>query len=265
MARDGEFVSYPPYDAPIGSGQAVIITARQKTTLTFGDQPESEAVASSPSVSAAVHARAEAFKTPVFVIEGKLVQAGSGIPMNDVTLLVTNLRLGESVATTSGMTSDGGQFAATFFSLDERGYEEDDRYEIRVVDSANPTNRSVECVVTHADFMNGRLSFGEISLASAAPHNALLQNYPNPFNPETWIPFYLSRAGEVTVEIYDIAGNRVRTLSIGARSEGMHANETAGYWNGTNNYGERVASGVYIYRLVTTNEVSHARRMVILK
>ncbi len=94
---------------------------------------------------------------------------------------------------------------------------------------------------------------------------ALLANYPNPFNPETWIPYQLSRAADVTVTIYASDGNVVRTLAIGHQDAGMYKNRSrAAYWNGKNELGESVASGLYFYTL-SAGEFSATRNMLILK
>ena len=93
----------------------------------------------------------------------------------------------------------------------------------------------------------------------------LLANYPNPFNPETWIPFELANDAGVKVQIYDVSGRLVRTLDIGHRSAGHYIDRSAAaYWDGYSSSGERVASGMYLYRL-TAGDFSAMRRMAILK
>ncbi|MAF11665.1 hypothetical protein CMK11_14555 [Candidatus Poribacteria bacterium] len=105
-----------------------------------------------------------------------------------------------------------------------------------------------------------------VSLAWAAPqHTRLLSNYPNPFNPETWIPFELSAASAATVRVYDFAGQVVRRIDLGYREAGYYtARAEAAYWDGRNDLGERVASGVYFYELRAGAERS-LRRMVVNK
>ncbi|MEO2005940.1 MAG: FlgD immunoglobulin-like domain containing protein, partial [Candidatus Poribacteria bacterium] len=94
---------------------------------------------------------------------------------------------------------------------------------------------------------------------------ALLPNYPNPFNPETWIPFDLSEDADVTVRIYDVQGRQVRGLTLGRLAVGMYqSRERAAYWDGRNDIGEAVASGVYVYELRADGAVQR-RRMVIRK
>ena len=103
-------------------------------------------------------------------------------------------------------------------------------------------------------------------LASLIPEEtALLANYPNPFNPETWIPYQLTESAEVTLTIYDINGQSVRRLAVGHQAAGMYRNRArALYWDGRNQLGESVASGLYFYAL-TAGEFTATRRMLILK
>ena len=103
-------------------------------------------------------------------------------------------------------------------------------------------------------------------LASLIPEEtALLANYPNPFNPETWIPYQLAESAEVTLTIYDMNGKIVRRLAIGHQTAGMYQSRSrAAYWDGRNQVGELIASGLYFYTL-TTDEFSATRRMMIVK
>ena len=88
-------------------------------------------------------------------------------------------------------------------------------------------------------------------LASLIPEEtALLANYPNPFNPETWIPYHLSEPADVTLAIYDMNGQLVRRLAVGYQAAGMYqSRSSAVYWDGRNQLGESVASGLYFYTL----------------
>jgi hypothetical protein len=93
----------------------------------------------------------------------------------------------------------------------------------------------------------------------------LAQNYPNPFNPETWIPFELAAVADVTIEIYDAKGQRIRTLTLGQRPAGSYlTRERAAYWDGRNARGEPVASGVYFYTF-TAGAFTETRRLMVLK
>jgi hypothetical protein len=90
--------------------------------------------------------------------------------------------------------------------------------------------------------------------------DALVQNYPNPFNPTTTIRFSLADREHVVLAIYDVRGSRVRTLIDEPRTAGEYHVE----WNGENDSGVRVSSGVYFYRLVAGN-FQATKKMVLLK
>ena len=88
----------------------------------------------------------------------------------------------------------------------------------------------------------------------------LAQNYPNPFNPETTIRFALPQSGKVSLKIYNIAGQLVKTLVDGSLSAGAHQVR----WDATSNSGQRVASGVYLYAL-QHGERRQTRKMMLIR
>ena len=109
-------------------------------------------------------------------------------------------------------------------------------------------------------------------LVSLTPKETeLLSNYPNPFNPETWIPYRLAEDAFVTLTIYDQTGHLVRTLNVGHQIAAVYESESkAIYWDGRNDLGEQVASGVYFYTMTVRSETraadfSATRKMLILK
>ena len=102
-------------------------------------------------------------------------------------------------------------------------------------------------------------------LSEVPAETALLLNYPNPFNPETWIPYHLAEPADVTLSIYAADGKLVRTLALGYQSAGVYESKSrAAYWDGRNAFGERVASGLYLYTF-TAGEFTATGRMLILK
>lgn len=111
---------------------------------------------------------------------------------------------------------------------------------------------------------------GASALAPAAPNavpreTRVHQNFRNPFNPDTWIPFELSEDARVKIEIHDVTGRLVRTLDLGHRPAGYYLEKSkAAYWDGRNEAGESVASGIYFYQF-TAGDFSAMKRMVILK
>jgi hypothetical protein len=88
----------------------------------------------------------------------------------------------------------------------------------------------------------------------------LHNNYPNPFNPETTISFSINTPGRVEIDIYNIRGEKVRTL---VREDYPTGNHTV-VWNGTDNQNRTVASGVYMYRMSTEN-YSTTKKMILMK
>jgi len=88
----------------------------------------------------------------------------------------------------------------------------------------------------------------------------LKQNYPNPFNPETHIYFEIPQMHDVKLEIYNILGQKVRSLINGAYNPGRHTVT----WNGRNDSGMIVPSGVYIYRL-HAGSFMVSKKMLMLK
>ena len=94
---------------------------------------------------------------------------------------------------------------------------------------------------------------------------ALLPNYPNPFNPETWIPYHLATDAAVVLTIHDVRGVLVRELTLGHQSAGIYESRArAAYWDGRNQQGEPVASGIYFYTL-TAGDFTATRKLLIVK
>lgn len=95
--------------------------------------------------------------------------------------------------------------------------------------------------------------------AEAAPNTFVLQqNFPNPFNPSTTIPYSLAERGKAQLSIYNILGERIRTFDLGTQEAGSYQVT----WDGTNQEGKEVASGVYVYKLQVGQGV-RARKMVL--
>ena len=114
-------------------------------------------------------------------------------------------------------------------------------------------------------FQKGIANLQRLLTALAPEETELLPNYPNPFNPETWIPYQLAGPAEVTLCIYAINGELVRTLALGHQAAGIYQTRTrAAYWDGKNAFGEPVASGIYFYTL-TAGDFNATRKMLIMK
>lgn len=93
----------------------------------------------------------------------------------------------------------------------------------------------------------------------------LLASFPNPANPDTWIPYQLANDADVTIKIYDVSGKLVRTLELGCKPAGSYIDkDRAAYWDGKNEAGEKVASGIYFYN-IQAGEFTATRKTLIVK
>ncbi len=100
------------------------------------------------------------------------------------------------------------------------------------------------------------ISSDDVELAG----NALLNNYPNPFNPETTIAFNVKDAGDVTIDIYNIKGQKVKQLVNDNYSTGIHTV----VWNGQDDNNNKVSSGVYFYKM-RSGKYSKTKKMILMK
>ena len=101
--------------------------------------------------------------------------------------------------------------------------------------------------------------FGNDTSGQAPKRYVLHQNNPNPFNPETRIAFGIPQPGHVTLKIFNIRGQLVKTLL----DETLSADYHEILWDGTNHHGEQVASGIYFYRLVT-DKFTESKKMLLI-
>jgi hypothetical protein len=120
---------------------------------------------------------------------------------------------------------------------------------VEKIDLRNVNNRKEEL-----DGINGRTPF----IPSVS---ALHQNHPNPFNPATTITYDVAVGGNVTIEIFDVSGHRVRTLVNAHRNAGRFE----ATWDGKDDFGSSVHSGVYFYRMKASGFASSAKKMILLK
>ena len=181
------------------------------------------------------------------------------------TLVAENLRT-RTIATES-ITSDVRRSSAVWADLNRKSViEAGDKLEIALYDqSGRVVSGPFQRTVSTLDIRNAFLSI-ELTVGDVQPQETILaQNFPNPFNPETWIPYQLNKATEVSVQIFDVSGRLVRRLDLGWQPVGTYMTpSSAAYWDGRNAVGERVASGIYFYTL-QTSDFAATRRMVILK
>jgi len=199
------------------------------------------------------------YQTWAFVVSGYL----EGIQQfNDYLVTVRNLRTN----TVMEAQVRDNYFAAATADLNYRSVvEPGDTLELTVTDTkGNIASEKFNFTVNPVNLANAILNV-RLNDIGRPKQSLLLQNYPNPFNPETWIPYQLEKSADVTLQIYDTAGEIVRTLYLGFKPQGFYMTRaTAAYWDGRNNMGEQIASGVYFYSLQTP-DFSATRKMLILK
>ena len=259
---------------PIEGGKGYIVNVPQTRNFAFAGAPwtntplirgdrgvtDEEATAASPAITPLIRGdRGVVQEAWAFVVSGHL----KGKPAYDgYTINVRNLRTGSLITA----SVQGDYFSAATADLTRKSVVQvGDIVEVRVIGpDGNFESQTYSFEVTPAHLANAVLAVN-LDGVGTPQQNLLLQNYPNPFNPETWIPYQLSEDSPVSVSIYDTTGRLVRTLSLGFQSAGFYNSRSrAAYWDGRNELGERVASGIYFYQL-ETNTLLFSRKMVILK
>ncbi len=257
------FVGWTP-DAPndgfsIEGGKGYIVNVPEAREFAFAGAPwtdETGAPASPPAISVEVSQKQNVW---AFVVSGHL----NGSPAYDgYRVIVRNLRTKSTISA----SVEVDYFAAATADLSRRSVVKvGDVIELHVIGpDGNVESHSTRFSVTPEHLANAVLSVGLDGIGKPE-QDLLLQNYPNPFNPETWIPYQLSGDSPVSVSIYDTTGALVRTLSLGIQSAGFYNSRgRAAYWDGRNDSGEHVSSGLYFYQLRTPT-FHQTRRLVILK
>ena len=244
----GKFIGFtansPGDGFPIEGGKGYIINVTESKRVKFigwawQNPPAAPTPAQTPNVWAFVlHAR----------LEG----------VEDVTLTIHNPKVAKPIA--------ANRFHAVWADTNRQPVVSDgDMLTIEVRDARGELIRILKHQINARDL---RRAFTEFRLTPAdlkPSQTALLANYPNPFNPETWIPYRLANDTDVQILIYDIKGALVRQLELGHQRTGYYTNRSrAAHWDGRNEFGERVSTGIYFYQL-RADEVSPLRKMLVLK
>lgn len=179
---------------------------------------------------------------------------------------VTNLRTGASASDMVGISGDG-RFTTAWADLSRRSVVEvGDRVEIIIRDTTGQIVSGPAIHQVTADDLGRALATMTMELGNIIPEKSVLaQNYPNPFNPDTWIPYQLAEEADVIIRIYSASGRLVRALDLNHRNAGTYMSKhRAAYWDGRDDNGESVASGVYVYS-IQAGAFTAVRKMVILK
>ena len=251
---DGQFIGFTANSTgngfPIDGGRGYIVNVTVPKVVSFTGstwQNTTPTAAAAPTL-------ASVRNTWAFVLRAQI----EGI--SGVTLTVYNghTRVAEADA------SNG--FHATWADMNRQAVVSvGDTLTIEVRDTTSELIRTLQHKISVADVHQ---AFTELQLTPAdliPKRTVLLANYPNPFNPETWLPYQLANDTAVVIRIYSSTGQLVRHLDLGFQHAGYYIGKSrAAYWDGRNDLGERLASGVYFYQL-STPESSATRKMVIMK
>jgi hypothetical protein len=146
-----------------------------------------------------------------------------------------------------------------FVSIGEYNLPNDVPVTVRIQDNGGNTNPNPH-IVLHADAVRFNLVQESNSVPDIPDEFKVFQNYPNPFNTTTHIPYSLSEQADIRLIIYDITGRKIKDWNIQSQKPGWHEI----VWDGTNHLQQKVASGIYIYK-VHAGDLFEAKKMVLLK
>ncbi len=282
-------------DIAITGGGAFLLTAQRAATVNIsgdGWYNGSETAAAPLMAQTGIQVTDT---TPMLALRGSIVDEDMNFNRMGFRVIVKNLSTGKAVAAITkdgpaSRTTQGGSMVAlnpdpigrvgyqvTIVDVEtERAAKIGDTLEISVR-SPSPLIgvQPLQYTVTAEDVKRGWIQLPGLVAYEIPAETELLHNYPNPFNPETWIPYRLAEDAFVTLTIYDLSGHVVRTLDVGHRIAAVYESRSnAIYWDGRNEFGETVASGVYFYHLSTgrsglsvphRSDYSATRKMLIIK
>ena len=245
LTSSGEFklVGRPgdPGDVEITGGQSFILTAGQAATVSVSGVGWTNVSGTAAAPSVAVEGIVVDDVTPILALRGSIADEGRGLNNTNFRIIVKNRSTGKTVTTvTKGENrshSDkwGSDVALNPNLIGKIGYQltdvdlETERaamvgdiLEISA-QSADPSTivEPLQYTVTAEDVRQSWIQLPALVAYEIPAETALLHNYPNPFNPETWIPYQLAHAADVTLTIYDIQGVLVRQLDLGISRRGI--------------------------------------------
>jgi hypothetical protein len=292
-----KFISYLPTfpkDSPanvvVQPGEGYIVVMKTEKKVEFEEKLSDDETAAPLLMPLSLSSNGQS--TSIFVVTGNVRQEETGrllrrpfaslwasahcndIALNKVAVRIRNLRTGQTVRDVTGTLAGYGNYVATFVASEEEFMTRSgDKLEITAQDANHRLTIEPVIHTLTPDEISDCALIMPLHL-SLPKQSALLQNYPNPFNPETWIPYQLARDANVNISIYSIKGQLIRTLHLGNQSAGIYVQKgKAAYWDGRDNEGERVASGVYFYTLqvreviprIGVGDFTATRKMVIVK
>ncbi len=257
---EGFSLNAPGDGFPIEGGKGYIVNVPKGGTVVF----TGAAWTNEPPVEAAPSAVGN--DAWAVVLNGSLID-GDEMKVADGSYTVRIKNLQSNLITTETADSQNGYFSSAWADLNKKAVVKiGDKIEFTAIDSvgkvvSGPFVREITLDNIRDAVIDISMRLGDI----IPDKSALLQNYPNPFNPETWIPFHLEEGGDVIIKIYSVSGELIKTLNLGYKEAGIYVSKTrSAYWDGRNETGEKVASGIYFYS-IQSGEFKEIRKMVIMK
>jgi len=257
-----------PADGPVRGDAAYLViagaSATSTVTVTGAGWRNSDMGGAAPIALAGYNVDGQ---TAVLDVNGAVVDEITGLAREGFRVKVKNLSTKTSLNRVTSLETEAGGYNMTFVDLKSgNAARVGDVLEISA-DSPSPLIgvQPVRHVVTADDVKSGILALEDLIAYEIPAETELLRNYPNPFNPETWIPYRLAEDADVSLTIYDVNGELVRSIDVGHQNAAVYESRAkAIYWDGRNRFGEQVASGIYFYSL-SAGDFSATRKMVILK
>ena len=252
-------------DIPVTGGGAFFLIAVEATTVPISGEAWTNVSETAAAPPIAITRIKGGDATPVLALTGSIVDKGTSINQMGIRVILKNLSTGREA--TAVIADDGAGYQLTIVDIETgQAAQIGDILEISAISpDASIGVQPLRYTVTAEDVKRSRIQLPALVLQEIPAETELLRNYPNPFNPETWIPYRLAEDAFVTLTIYDGSGQVVRTLDVGHQVAAVYESRSkAIYWDGRNEVGERVASGMYFYHL-SAGSYSATRKMVILK
>ena len=252
-------------DIPVTGGGAFFLITMEATTVPISGEAWTNVSETAAAPPIAITRIKGGDATPVLALTGSIVDKGTGINQTGIRVILKNLSTGREAAAV--IADDGAGYRLTIVDIETgQAAQIGDILEISAISpDASIGVQPLRYTVTAEDVKRSRIQLPALVLQEIPAETELLRNYPNPFNPETWIPYRLAEEAFVTLTIYDGSGQVVRKLNVGHQVAAVYESRSkAIYWDGRNEVGERVASGVYFYHL-SAGSYSATRKMVILK
>ena len=254
-----------PGDIEITGGQSFILTASREAAVDISGDAWTNVSGTAAAPPVTLKGIEVGDTTPVLALRGSIVDQEAGLKVEGCRVTVKNLSTDRKFTTVTAPDEAGYRLTVVDTETGQAATI-GDTLEISA-QSPNPFIgvQPLRYTVTAEDVKRSLIQLPELVVYEIPAETQLLSNYPNPFNPETWIPYRLAEDAFVTLTVYDQTGQVVRALNMGHQAAAVYESRSkAVYWDGRNEFGESVASGVYFYHL-SAGDYSNTRKMVILK